>query len=73
MADAACYRDGDSVRLLEKARQLEARLPLQDATVQIPYENTLGGFAMFNTGVTDAGRLTDASPIGLAHRAVVLL
>ena len=29
--------------------QLEARLPLQSTMVQIPYENTLGGFAMFNT------------------------
>src|SRR5262249_48250707 len=53
VGDADCYRDGDFGRLLEKARQLEARLPLQSTIVQIPYENTLGGFAMFNTGVTD--------------------
>ncbi|HEX5270912.1 MAG TPA: hypothetical protein VFW33_10510, partial [Gemmataceae bacterium] len=53
VGDADCYRDGDFVRLLEKARQLETRLPLQSAQVQVPYENTLGGFAMFNTGVTD--------------------
>jgi hypothetical protein len=51
--DADCYRDGDVARLLDKARKLEARLPFQSATVQVPYENTLGGFAMFNTGVTD--------------------
>jgi hypothetical protein len=53
VTDAACYRDGDLGRLLQKAKQLEARLPLQSMTVQVPYENTLGGFAMFNTGVTD--------------------
>jgi hypothetical protein len=51
--DADCYRDGDLRRLMEKAKQLEARLPLQTMTVQVPYENTLGGFAMFNTGITD--------------------
>ncbi len=53
VVDGACYRDGDLIRLMEKAHQLEARLPLQDTQVQIPYENTLGGFAMFNAGVTE--------------------
>lgn len=51
--DADCYRDGELERLKKKAKQLEARLPLQDTMVQVPYENTLGGFAMFNTGITD--------------------
>lgn len=51
--DANCYRDGELERLINRAKQLEARLPLQTAKVQIPYENTLGGFAMFNTGITD--------------------
>jgi hypothetical protein len=51
--DSQCYRDGELDRLLQKAKQLEARLPLQSTAVQIPYENTLGGFGMFNTGVTD--------------------
>ncbi len=53
VCDADCYRPGDFQRLLQKAKQLEARLPLQSTIVQIPYENTLGGFAMFNTGITD--------------------
>ncbi|HVS37403.1 MAG TPA: hypothetical protein VMS17_17710, partial [Gemmataceae bacterium] len=53
VVDADCYRDGDLERLLQKAKQLEARLPLQSTQVQVPYEDTLGGFAMFNTGVTD--------------------
>jgi hypothetical protein len=51
--NADCYRDGDLGRLMAKARQLEAKLPLQDTMVQVPYENTLGGFEMFNTGITD--------------------
>jgi hypothetical protein len=51
--DADCYRDGELARLMRKADQLAARLPLQTQTVQVPYENTLGGFAMFNNGVTD--------------------
>jgi hypothetical protein len=51
--DADCYRDGDLPRLLAKADQLSARLPLQTQSVQVPYENTLGGFQMFSTGVSD--------------------
>jgi hypothetical protein len=51
--DAECYRDGDLDNLMSKAKQLSNRLPYQATKVQIPYENTLGGFAMFNTGVTD--------------------
>jgi hypothetical protein len=53
VADADCYRAGEVERLLARAKQLEARLPTQNMQVQIPYENTLGGFAMFNTGYTD--------------------
>src|SRR5262249_21356905 len=48
LCDAECYRPGDVERLKVRAKQLEARLPLQSTVVQIPYENTLGGFAMFN-------------------------
>ena len=51
--DADCYRDGDFMRLLRKVDQLSARLPLQTHQFQVPYENTIGGFQMFNTGVTD--------------------
>ena len=53
VVDRESYRDGEWDRMKEKAKQLETRLPLQSAKVQVPYENTLGGFAMFNTGVTD--------------------
>src|SRR5262249_23320050 len=53
VADADCYRDGDLMRLMRRAEQLAARLPLQTMQVQVPYENTLGGFAMFSSGITD--------------------
>ena len=42
---------------MAKVKQLEARLPLQDTLVQVPYENTLGGFEMFNVGITDRDEL----------------
>ena len=51
--DADCYRGGDLALLMRKAEQLSQRLPFQMQTVQVPYENTLGGFAMFANGVTD--------------------
>ncbi|MEM9351517.1 MAG: hypothetical protein AAGA92_00745 [Planctomycetota bacterium] len=47
------YRDGEVRRLLKRVHQLDRELPLQTMRSQIPYENTLGGFEMFNTGVTD--------------------
>jgi hypothetical protein len=53
VCDAPCTREGDLERLVRRSEQLEARLPLQSMSVQVPYENTLGGFAMFSTGVTD--------------------
>lgn len=51
--DADCFRDGELSRLLTRCKQLEARLPSQSLRVPVPYENTLGGFEMFNTGITD--------------------
>lgn len=51
--DAACYRDGEFDRLVRKAEQLEARLPLQTLTSQVSILNTYGGFEMFANGTTD--------------------
>lgn len=51
--DGDQYRDGDLMRLVNRVGQLETRLPFQSMSFQVPYENTLGGFGMFNTGVTD--------------------
>ncbi|MAT71818.1 MAG: hypothetical protein CMJ58_20100 [Planctomycetaceae bacterium] len=50
---AHCYRPGEVDRLMKRVHQLDRELPLQTMRSQIPYENTLGGFEMFNTGVTD--------------------
>jgi hypothetical protein len=47
------YRDGDVARLKREIEKLDRRLPLQTMVAQIPYENTAGGFELFNTGVTD--------------------
>lgn len=52
-ACAHCYREGEVERLLKRVEQLDRELPLQSMRAQVPYENTLGGFEMFNTGITD--------------------
>lgn len=49
----ANYRPEDVERLRVRLRQLESMLPLQTAFVRVPYENTLGGFALFSQGKTD--------------------
>ncbi|MEQ1829162.1 MAG: hypothetical protein ABL921_24580 [Pirellula sp.] len=50
---AHLYRDGEVHRLLKRVDQLDRELPLQTMQAQIPYENTSGGFELFNTGITD--------------------
>jgi hypothetical protein len=52
-ACAQCYRDGEVERLFRRVHQLEQSLPLQTMQVQLPFENTSGGFELFNRGVTD--------------------
>ncbi|WP_372897184.1 hypothetical protein [Stieleria sp.] len=47
------YREGELRRLFARVDQLDRELPLQTQRALVPYENTLGGFEMFNTGVTD--------------------
>lgn len=57
MAQAVCdsgqYRSGDVAGLLTRVNQLSAGLPMQNMIAQLPYENTRGGFELFNVGVTD--------------------
>lgn len=53
VADADAFRKEELELLLSRAEQIEARMPSQALRVQVPYENTLGGFEMFNTGITD--------------------
>jgi hypothetical protein len=47
------YLPGEYNRLQAKASMLAARFPLQEMKFQVPYENTLGGFEFFNSGITD--------------------
>ncbi|PHS18452.1 MAG: hypothetical protein COA78_02175 [Blastopirellula sp.] len=50
---AHLYREGEIERMLRRVHQLDKELPLQSMQVQIPYENTAGGFEIFNNGITD--------------------
>ncbi len=47
------YRDGEVERLLKRSHQLSQELPINTMYSQVPYENTLGGFEMFASGVVD--------------------
>jgi hypothetical protein len=47
------YRDSDVAMLLRSIDHFDRMLPLQTMLAQIPYENTAGGFELFNTGITD--------------------
>ena len=53
ICDAGLYRDGDIARLVNRVKQLAAELPMQSLQAQVPYENTHGGFELFNVGITD--------------------
>jgi hypothetical protein len=46
------HRPEDVQRLAVRLTQLERMLPMQTSHVKVPYENTLGGFALFTQGVT---------------------
>jgi hypothetical protein len=54
--EAACkcgkYRPEDVERLRMRLHQLEVMLPMQTQRVNVPFENTLGGFALFTQGLT---------------------
>ena len=53
MRESHLYRDGEVERLMRRVEQLSDRLPLQTCYSRVPNENTLGGFEMFSSGVTD--------------------
>lgn len=53
--DAECYRSTELQSMMRRVEQLDSRLPTQTQSVQVPILNTLGGFKMFNNGVTDLG------------------
>lgn len=50
---AHLYRDVDAALLARKVDQLAGRLPLQTLVARVPYENTAGGFELFQSGITD--------------------
>ncbi len=49
------YRPTDVAQLNSVLLQMEQRLPLQQKLVQIPFENTLGAYDLFDSGVTSLG------------------
>ncbi|MCA9110931.1 MAG: hypothetical protein KDA52_13355 [Planctomycetaceae bacterium] len=49
--DAHLYREGEVHRLQRAVLTLDRQLPLQTAFVEMPYENLLGGFDLFNSSV----------------------
>lgn len=49
------YREGDIYRLMRAVDQLEARLPLQTAFVQMPIDSTQSGFRTVSSGTTNLG------------------
>lgn len=53
LCNSPLYRDGDINRLARAVDQIDRRLPLQTTRVQVPYENTVGGFELFSCGITD--------------------
>jgi hypothetical protein len=53
--DRSHYRPEDVAMIHTKLDQLAARLPLQQQLINVPYENTAGGFRLFANGVTDLG------------------
>ena len=50
---AHLYRDADAALMARKVDQIAAQLPLQTLVARVPYENTAGGFELFQTGITD--------------------
>jgi hypothetical protein len=53
VSECGLYRPTDIQLLRRAVDQIDRKLPLQAMTAQIPFENALGGFEMFNSGITD--------------------
>lgn len=53
--DCGEYRPGDVTHIMSVVEQIGKRLPFQNELVQVPYENTVGGFELFTSGITDLG------------------
>ncbi len=55
LKDEHLYRDGEVYRLMRAVDQLEARLPLQTAYVEMPVDFTKGGFQALSGSLTSLG------------------
>jgi hypothetical protein len=53
ICDQGQYREGDVPLMARRLEQLSERLPMQSQLVNVPYENTHGGFELFSSGTTD--------------------
>jgi hypothetical protein len=53
--DSPLYRPGDIAGMHDVLEKLEKRMPLQTMRVEVPYQNTLGGFELFATGIDGLG------------------
>jgi hypothetical protein len=51
--NAHLYRPCELEQLMQTVKKLDRRLPTQMMQSPIPFENTSGGFELFNTGITD--------------------
>jgi hypothetical protein len=47
------FLPGEAERVRNRIEQLSRRLPMQTVHARVPNENTLGGFEMFSSGITD--------------------
>ena len=50
--DAGCYRPTDIAVMTTRIDEIESRLPMQACSVDLPYQNALGGFELFTPGAT---------------------
>lgn len=55
LADHSRYRSEDLRGIMKAIERLDHQLPLQTEQIQIPFENDLTGFEIFNSGITDLG------------------
>lgn len=51
--EQANFLPGEAERVRNRILQLSRRMPMQTVHARVPNENTLGGFEMFSSGVTD--------------------
>lgn len=51
--EQANFLPGETERVRNRIEQLSRRMPMQTVHARVPNENTIGGFEMFSSGVTD--------------------